>query len=85
MMRSWHDFLDSLDSDGGHIIVLLALIVIGAVAFRHGFPKAEDVIMGAFGALLLMLKAAGSNREHRETSVAAAVVENSNQTKEDNG
>ena len=74
-MRFWHDFLDSLDSNGGHIAVLVFLMLLGAIAFRNGFPKAEDVVMGAFGALLLALKESGSNKERRDDVVSTATVE----------
>jgi hypothetical protein len=62
-MKTWHDFLDSLDSDGGHLALMVFLMIVGVVAFRHGYPKADDVIIGAFGALLGALKGVGSNKD----------------------
>lgn len=64
-MGWWRTFLDSLDSDGGHILILMGLIV-GAFAiirFDWASMKAGEIITGAFGALLMMLKSAGSNRD----------------------
>lgn len=65
MMQVWHDFLDSLDSSGGHIVVLFIMIVVASIAYRHGFPKAEDLGEEAFGAMLLALKSVYSNRERK--------------------
>lgn len=60
-MRLWERFLDSIDSSGGHLALLLALILIGCVMYRLAIPKAEDIIVGAFGALLGALKVTSSN------------------------
>ncbi len=65
-MLAWHDFLDSLDSDGGKIGILLFLMFLGAEFSRLAIPKAEDIIIGAFGALLIALKSSGSNKDRRE-------------------
>lgn len=65
-MRFWHDFLDSLDTDGGKIFLLVALLGFGAAIAHYGVPKAEDIIVGSFGALLMALKVSGSNKDRRE-------------------
>lgn len=65
-MRNWHDFLDSLDSDGGTRAILLLLIAVGIMMSLFTIPKAEDIIVGAFGALLMIMKQAGSNKDRRE-------------------
>lgn len=59
-MRNWHAFLDSIDSDGGHIVVLVLLMVLARLSNR------DDVMTGAFGALLLALKNAGSNSDRNK-------------------
>ncbi len=66
-MRYWHDFLDSLDSDGGHIFILGMIIIAGMAAIHFQIMKADTIVDGAFGALLLALKDAGSNKDHRDT------------------
>ena len=63
-MRNWHAFLDSLDSDGGHILVLVVLMTMGAA--MHALGSSDSVLAGAFGALLLALKNTGSNRERNK-------------------
>ena len=59
--RIWERLLDSLDSSGGHIFVLCVLLLVGVGMVHFGIGKGEDVLMGAFGALLLTLKTAHSN------------------------
>jgi len=51
----WHQFLDSLDSPGGHIAVLLALLAAGI-----GFGIMELHVF-AMGALATILRPALSN------------------------
>lgn len=40
-----------LDTQGGHIVVCFALFAVGAVFFKFGIPKAEDIVLIAIGAL----------------------------------
>lgn len=57
-MRSWGHFLNSLDSGGGHIAVLLALVVFGMWLDMNTTREAEahEIIAGAFGALLYSMR-----------------------------
>ena len=76
-MGWWTRLLDSLDSNGGHIFVLLALLV-GAFIVMHldaANMKAGEIVTGAFAALLAMLRSAGSNREQQGGSTTVARVE----------
>lgn len=65
MIGVWSKWLDTLDSNGGHLALLLFLILLGMSAFKLGIPKAEDIMMGAFGALLMALKGTTSNKEQQ--------------------
>lgn len=65
-MRFWQDFLDSLNSDGGHILNLTLLVCLGMVAMFYQLPKGEDLFIGALAGLLVMLKTAGSNKTRRD-------------------
>jgi len=69
-MGWWRTFLDSLDSNGGHILILLVLMLgsFAVLRFEWANMKAGEIITGAFGALLMMLKSAGSNREQTGTT-----------------
>lgn len=60
-MSHWGNFLDTLDSSGGHIALLFMLLIVGIAMLQFHIDKGEDVMMGAFGALLLALKTASSN------------------------
>lgn len=66
VIRFWQDFLDSLNSDGGHILLLAVMVWLGMVGAKLAFPKSEDLFVGAFTALLILLKSAGSNKSRRE-------------------
>lgn len=68
MMQFWHDLLDSFDSDGGHIVVLVGLIVAGFVAVHAGIADGRDILVGSFGALLGLLKSAGSNKDRNDST-----------------
>lgn len=57
----WERLLDTLDSSGGHVLLLFALMLVGVAMITAGLDKGEDVLVGAFGALLLALKTAHSN------------------------
>lgn len=76
MRHRWHDFLDSLDSNGGHIFILMLLIVGGMLAVRFNIMNAQDIVQGAFGALLLALKNAASNQSRREGREEVPTKEN---------
>ncbi len=71
-MGKWRGFLDSLATTGGHIVVLLALIVLGALMTYYGESRGlvgvekvgEATILGpAVGALFMMYKSSGTNSE----------------------
>lgn len=70
-MGRWRSFLDSLSTTGGHIFVLVFLIMAGAgiAAYgeMHGWMEITKVGIGmggpAFGALMMMYKPSGTNAE----------------------
>ena len=74
-MGGWKTFLDSLDSGGGHILILLLLMVgsFAVLRFDWATMKAGEIITGAFGALLMMLKSVGSNREQQGATTTAVI------------
>lgn len=69
-MGWWRLWLDSLDSNGGHLFLLATIIIIGMVLlkFQWSAQKAGELVTGAFGAMLAMLKTVTSNREQQGTS-----------------
>lgn len=68
-MRYWKCFLDSLDSPGGHLVLLFVLFNEG-IAFYHFIdPTGGGQIMNlSFGALSGYLIAKKSNKEQENTS-----------------
>lgn len=61
LIRFWAAGIDTFDSTGGHIVIAFALIVVGAVMLACQVPHGDDVLMGAFGALLALLRTTQSN------------------------
>lgn len=66
LMRFWQDLLDSLNSDGGHILLLVALFW-----WFRGDTAMEKYMGEVMGALLMYLKMAGSNKARRESPAPA--------------
>jgi len=62
-MGRWRSFLDSLDTDGGHIFVLVGLLALGLCVFLYDATAGGTIVTGSFGALLMMLKSKGTNSE----------------------
>lgn len=70
-MGKWRGFLDSLSTTGGHIFVLVFLIIVGAAIAifgeTHGWMVVGKIGEGmeglSLGALMMMYKPAGTNAE----------------------
>jgi hypothetical protein len=77
-MGWWRTFLDSLDSNGGHIFILMVLILggFGVLQFEWANMKATEIISAAIGALLMMLKSQPSNREQTGGSTTLVATTN---------
>lgn len=50
---------ETLNTPHGHILVCFVLILLGYAAAMGHLPKAEDIVVGAFGALLGALRGPG--------------------------
>ena len=76
-MGWWRTFLDSLDSDGGTRFILIGVLIGGFAMLRFDWAnmKAGEIITGAFGALLAVLKMSGSNREQSGTTTTATTTQ----------
>lgn len=55
-MERWHRFLESLDTPGAHMIVLVQLMILLFLANRLGWQSAERFEGEVIGALLMGLK-----------------------------
>lgn len=60
-MNGWKELLDSLDTPGGHIAVMVLLVLLGVSLVYFNIAKGEDVLVGAFAALLAMLRGTVTN------------------------
>jgi hypothetical protein len=74
-MGWWRTFLDSLDSSGGHIVLMFLLMAMGMGMIHRGMMEGGTVVAGSFGALLTMLKEKGSNREQSGQTTTTAQVQ----------
>ena len=48
--------LEALDTPGGHMLVCLLVVLIGAAFCRVAIPKGEDLIIGGSGALFMAMR-----------------------------
>lgn len=71
-MNRWRCFLDSLDTGGGHMFVLFVLILVGYHLFQSDSTAGGQIITGSFGALLMMLRNTGSNKDQMGTTTTVA-------------
>ncbi len=55
-MLQWRSFLDSLDTNGGHIIVLFVLLLIGWRMFQADATAGGSIMTLSSGAILAMMK-----------------------------
>lgn len=68
-MGKWRRFLDSLDTGGGHIFVLVVLILVGYRMYMTDATAGGQIITLSFGALIALLKTTGSNRDQMGSTV----------------
>lgn len=66
-IRAWQDFLDSTNTDGGHLVILLGLFVF--LCLSTVSPTIEKYQGEIIGALIMGLKASGSNKTRRDQPV----------------
>lgn len=71
-MRLWQDFLDSFDSQGGHLLLLVLLLI---VLPHLGLTDAQKFEGEVIGALLMGLSAARSNKTRRDTPTPPTVTD----------
>lgn len=52
----WQSFLDSLDSAGGHILILTGGVLVGCVALKVSVTDGHTIIVASGAALLALLR-----------------------------
>jgi hypothetical protein len=58
-MKSWFDFVKSIESEGGSVLILILLIILFAAFVKLGFKDAESQLYFILGALVGLLKGKG--------------------------
>jgi hypothetical protein len=53
--------VEHIDTPGGHIVVCLVLILMGAALWKLGIPKSDDLIIGATGVLFGSMRGRGTD------------------------
>jgi hypothetical protein len=74
-MGWWRTWLDSLDTPGGHIVLMFVLMLFGVAMIHFSMMEGSTIVTGSFGAILIMLKEKGSNREQSGGTTTTAQVQ----------
>ena len=76
-LNRWERFLDSLSTEGGHIILWILGMCLGMVCVKIGIPYGHEIMVGSMSGLGISLKSgARSNATRRETVAEATRVIN---------
>lgn len=68
-LNTWERFLDSLSTEGGHIVLWTCGMIVGAVCVKIGIPYGHEIMVGAMSGLGISLKSgARSNLTRRDTA-----------------
>jgi len=62
-MQGWKDFLETLNSPGGHVLILLLCSIGLLVAVWHGLPKAESLLGETFAVLLYSMRSSQDKQD----------------------
>lgn len=76
-MGWWRVFLDSLDTPGGHLAILVALMISGFALLHYEWSamKAGELISMTLGALFTILRPTSSNREQQGSTTTLQQVQ----------
>lgn len=69
-LNIWERFLDSLSSEGGHIVLWIGIMLIGAVFQHFGITYGHEIMVGAMSGLGISLKnSTRSNKTRHDTTI----------------
>ena len=64
-LNFWERFLDSLSTEGGHIVLWIATLLLGAVFVKMGIEYGHEIMVGAIAGLGISLKSATRSNNTR--------------------
>ena len=64
----WERFLDSLSTEGGHIVLWIAILILGAAFVKMGIEYGHEIMVGAVAGLGISLKSATRSNNTRLSS-----------------
>ena len=68
-LNKWERFLDSLSTEGGHIVLWFGGVLLGAVLVKSGIPYGHEMMVASMSGLGISLKSgARSNSTRRENA-----------------
>jgi len=75
-MGRWGKFLDSINTDGGHIVLLTLFTGFGVLIMHYDMMIGSNIATGSFSALLMKITHAGSNKDQQPhvTNIQATEV-----------
>lgn len=65
-MPRWRMFLDSLDTNGGHVVTLFILLMIGWRMFQFDATAGGSIMTLSSGAILAMMKSDRTNKSESD-------------------
>ena len=67
-LNFWERFLDSLSTEGGHIVLWIATLLLGAAFVKMGIEYGHEIMVGAIAGLGISLKSATRSNSTRLNS-----------------
>lgn len=67
-VNRWERFLDSLSTEGGHIVLWIALLGLGAAFVKMGIEYGHEIMVGAVAGLGISLKSGVRSNNTRQNS-----------------
>ena len=73
-VNTWERFLDSLSTEGGHIVLWIMILALGAVFVKMGIEYGHEIMVGAVAGLGISLKSGTRSNNTRLNSTTTTTV-----------
>ena len=70
-LNTWERFLDSLSTEGGHIVLWIMTLLLGATFVKLGIEYGHEIMVGAVAGLGISLKSGVRSNNTRQNSATA--------------